>query len=137
MNFERNYQFKYLSKQFNKRNYSTLSKPIFINKLNSWFITGFTDAEGCFSVSIKTDVKSKLKWRTSLIFIIKLHIKDIAILKLIKNTLMVGKIRINGINSVQFVVESIKELQVIVDHFNKYPLVTAKASDYLIFKNCF
>ena len=69
--------------------------------------------------------------------VIKLHIKDIAILELIKNTLKVGKIRKNGINSVQYTVESIKELQVIIDHFNKYPLVTAKVSDYLIFKQCF
>jgi hypothetical protein len=135
MGFERNYQIKIPSKQLNKRDYSTLSKTS--NTLNPWFITGFTDAEGCFSFSIKTDVKSKLKWRTSLIFVIKLHIKDYAILKLIKNTLMVGKIRINGINSVQYAVESIKELQVIVDHFKTYPLVTAKASDYLIFKSCF
>lgn len=50
---------------------------------------------------------------------------------------MVGKIRKNGENSVQYVVESIKELQVIVDHFKKYPLVTAKLSDFLIFKQCF
>jgi hypothetical protein len=70
-------------------------------------------------------------------FLIKLHVKDLAILELIKNTLMVGKIRTNGINLVQYVVESIKELQVIVDHFNMYPLVTQKASDYLIFKQCF
>lgn len=36
---------------------------------------------------------------------------------------MVGKLRTNGINSVQFVVESIQELEVIVNHFDKYPLV--------------
>jgi len=50
---------------------------------------------------------------------------------------MVGKIRRNGINSVQYVVESIQELQVIINHFDKYPLVTEKASDFLIFKQCF
>ncbi len=50
---------------------------------------------------------------------------------------MVGKVRKSGINSAQYVVESIKELQVIVEHFNRYPLVTEKASDYLIFKQCF
>jgi hypothetical protein len=50
---------------------------------------------------------------------------------------MVGKIITNGKNSVQYVVESVKELQIIVDHFNKYPLVTEKASDFLIFKQCF
>ena len=86
---------------------------------------------------LKPDAKSKLKWRTSPVFVIKLHIKDIAILELIKNTLMVGKIRINGINSAQYVVESFQELQVIVNHFDMYPLVTEKASDYLIFRQCF
>lgn len=137
MGFERNYQLKIPSKQLNKQYYSTLSKTNLNNKLNPWFITGFADAEGCFSFAIKPDAKSKLNWRTSPLFVIKLHIRDIAILELIKNTLKVGKIRTNGINSVQYVVESIKELHVIINHFNKYPLVTAKASDYLIFKQCF
>ena len=139
MGFERNYQIKIPSKQLNKQYYSTLSKSSLNNKLYPWFITGFSDAEGCFSFAIKPDAKSKLKWRTSPLFVIKLHIKDIAILELIKNTLMVGKIRKNGQNSVQYIVESIKELQVIVDHFNKYPLVTEKASDssFLIFRQCF
>ena len=36
----------------------------------------------------------------------------------------------------QYVVESFKELQVILEHFDRYPLVTAKVSDYLIFKEC-
>jgi LAGLIDADG endonuclease len=139
MGFERNYQIKIPSKQLNKQCYSTLSRSSLNNKLNPWFITGFADAEGCFSFAIKPDAKSKLKWRTSPLFVIKLHIKDIAQLELIKSSLMVGKIRTNGINSVAcaYVVESIKELKIIVDHFNKYPLVTEKASDYLIFKQCF
>ena len=141
MGFERNYQVKYPSKQLNKQYYSTLSKTSLCcaekNQLNPWFITGFADAEGCFTFQVVSDAKSKLKWRTSPLFVIKLHIKDIAILELIKNTLKVGKIRKNGINSVQYTVESIKELQVIVDHFNKYPLVTEKASDFKIFNQCF
>ena len=139
MGFERNYQIKIPSNQLNKnkQSYSTLSKTGLNNQLNLWFITGFADAEGCFSFAIKPDAKSKLKWRTSPLFVIKLHIKDIAILELIKNTLKVGKIRTNGINSVQYVVESIQELQVIVNHFDNYPLVTEKASDYLIFRQCF
>jgi len=49
----------------------------------------------------------------------------------------VGKIHKHGKDSVQYRVESIKELQKIVDHFDKYPLVSAKAVDYLLFKECF
>ena len=33
--------------------------------------------------------------------------------------------------------ESIKDLQVIVNHFDKYELITAKISDYLLFRQCF
>jgi len=49
MGFERNYHIKIPSKQFNNRLFYTLSyKP----KVNPWFVTGFTDAEGCFSINI-------------------------------------------------------------------------------------
>jgi hypothetical protein len=65
MGFERSYQIKIPSKQLNKQDYSTLSRTSLNNKLNPWFITGFADAEGCFSFAIKPDAKSKLKWRTS------------------------------------------------------------------------
>nr|AYE93232.1 LAGLIDADG homing endonuclease [Termitomyces sp.]AYE93260.1 LAGLIDADG homing endonuclease [Termitomyces sp.] len=34
-------------------------------------------------------------------------------------------------------VDSIKEIPLIINHFDKYPLVTQKLSDYLIFKKCF
>ena len=137
MGFERNYQIKIPSNQLNKQYYSTLSKNDVKNKLNPWFITGFADAEGCFSFAIKPDAYSKLKWRTSPLFVIKLHIKDFAILELIKNTLMVGKIRKNGVNSVQYVVESIKELQVIIDHFNMFPLKSDKYADYFLCQDFF
>jgi len=38
---------------------------------------------------------------------------------------------------VQFRVESTKELQVIIDHFDRYPLISAKVADYLLFKQCY
>ena len=130
---ESRYHIKNPSKQLNQRTFSTINLR---NVLNPWFITGFADAEACFSIGIRPDAKLKTKWRVSPVFIINLHKKDLTILELIKNTLLVGKIRKNGVNSVQFVVESFKELQVIIDHFDKYPLVTCKVSDYLIFKQC-
>jgi hypothetical protein len=79
--FERNYQIKLLSNQLNKLSFSTINnKP----KLNPWFITGFTDAEGCFSISIQSNNRLKTKWRVLPVFLINIHIKDIAILEDIK-----------------------------------------------------
>jgi hypothetical protein len=33
------------------------------NQFNPWFITGFSDGEGCFSVSININKNNKLKLR--------------------------------------------------------------------------
>ena len=56
--FERNYQFKISSKQLNKRSISTFNLK---TELSSWFITGFADAKGCFTIKIQPNVKLKTK----------------------------------------------------------------------------
>jgi LAGLIDADG endonuclease len=38
---------------------------------------------------------------------------------------------------VVYTVDTFIELPVIIDHFNQYPLVTAKVCDFLLFKQCF
>jgi len=40
-------------------------------------------------------------------------------------------------NSVLFRVSSIDELKVIIDHFDRYPLISYKYKDYLLFKQAF
>ena len=57
MGCESSYQVKILSKQlYLSINYSTLTKK---PDINPWFITGFSDAEGCFT--IKTQYNLNLK----------------------------------------------------------------------------
>lgn len=63
-----------------------------------------------------------------------MHKKDIAILEDIKNTLGVGKVNLQGLLKVVYRVESFKELEIIINHFEKYPLVITKLSNFLIFK---
>jgi hypothetical protein len=46
----------------------------------------------------------------------------------------VGKIYKNRDDCVQFLVSSAKELEVIINHFDKYSLRTYKKNDYLLFK---
>lgn len=133
MEIERNYQFKIPTNQLLVKLFSTLNDK----KLNPWFITGFSDAEGSFIVSIYRDEKSKLKWRVSAYFSIHVHDKDLPLLKLIQETLGVGIVRKNSENTVLFRVTDIKELQVIVNHFKNYPLVSAKILDFLLFEQCF
>jgi len=134
MGFERNYQIKIPANQLNNRSFSTLSTQ---NTINSWFITGFSDAEASFIISIYLDEKSKTGWRVTPNFSIHIHIKDIALLESIRNTLGVGKVRKNSSSTAVFRVDNIQELQVIVDHFTKYPLIGFKVSDFLLFKECY
>ena len=69
------------------------------------------------------------------IFTIELHERDIALLEMIKNTFRgVGKIYSPRKGIKQYRVTSIKELQVIINHFEKYPLITKKRGDYELFK---
>ncbi len=65
MGFERNYQVKIHSKQhIQRRDYSSLpeadNKLTNVNKsdLNPWFITGFSDGECCFAISIRVSPRS-------------------------------------------------------------------------------
>lgn len=43
----------------------------------------------------------------------------------------------HGKDAVQFRVSSIKDLQMIVYHFNNFPLITDKGSDFQLFKDGF
>ena len=45
-----------------------------------------------------------------------------------------GKIYKHGQDSVQYLVASKKDLKLIIDHFNKYPLLTKKQADFELFK---
>nr|WUR10563.1 LAGLIDADG homing endonuclease [Elmerina hispida] len=70
------------------------------------------------------------------VFSITLNSKDLNLLESIKNTLGAGTISQSGKSAI-FAVESVKDLPLIINHFDKYPLITQKISDYLIFKQCY
>lgn len=101
------------------------------------FITGFADGEACFNVSIFKDNTFKLGWRVKLTFIISLHSRDKEVLEFIQNYFKVGGITKQGSKAYQFRVSSIKDLAVIINHFDKYPLITQKFADYELFKQAY
>ena len=68
-------------------------------------------------------------------FQIGLHEKDIVVLKMIQTFFNgIGNISKHGSHFVQFRVESVKDLASIINHFDNYPLITKKKSDFLLFK---
>jgi hypothetical protein len=66
-----------------------------------------------------------------------LHVKDTALLEKFRDTLGVGSVNKTGKPIVVYRVESIKDLDIIIHHFERYPLATVKTLDYSIFKQCF
>lgn len=116
MDFKRNYQVKILTNQLYNKTFSTL----FNNEvINPWFITGFSDAESYFIISVYNTSNTRLKWRVSAYFSIHVHIKYLLLLQLIQKSLGVGIVRKNNENTVLYRVSDITELQVIIDHFKK------------------
>lgn len=69
----------------------------------------------------------------SLDFSIGLHKKDRIILEKIQSYLGVGDISYSS-NMVKFRVRSIQGCKVILKHFDKYPLITNKLYDYLLWR---
>lgn len=104
--------------------------------LHPQFITGFTEGEGSFMVSIFRNPKTRLGWSVKPIFQIELHYRDEKLLREIQAYFSgVGLIRKKGTRDIcSYTVSSIKELLVILKHFDKFPLISQKCADYQLFK---
>ena len=137
---ERDYQVRIPSKQtVISRLYTTSHKPLIINKsnLNHWFVTGFCDAESSFSVLIQRNNRYMSGWRVKMVFAIALHNKDRELLEEIRSYFSVGGLHVHSVKSIQYRVESIKDLEVIIEFFSKYPLISTKVVNYTLFKEAF
>jgi len=102
------------------------------SNISPWFITGFTDAEGSFYASIIKDKTYKTGWQVRLFFSIGLHKKDKALLEEIQKFFGVGKVYLKNKDVVNYAVWQVKDLQVIREHFEKYPLITKKHEDFVL-----
>ena len=82
-------------------------------------------------VSITENQKFKVGWPVGLDFKISLRDKDIVLLEDIKNYFRIGSIYYKKkYKIVYFRVQSVKELKIIIDHFDKYPFITQKWADF-------
>jgi hypothetical protein len=117
--------------------------------IEPWFVTGFTDAEGCFTFTLSKAPRNKIGWDLGLNFTINLHKRDENLLNLIKNYF--GDVGTIGYSRGCCVLK-VRSLNSIVtkiiprglpassrfsggrSHFDKYPLVTEKRADYFLWK---
>lgn len=132
---------QWLNKEYLKNNNRLNISPKFYttktvqnSTLSPWFISGFIDGEGCFYLNIYKDKSCSMGWAIKPSLKISLNKKDIALLEKIKNFFGVGKIYKQRENSVEYRVQSLKDLKIIISHIDKYPIITEKQVDYELFK---
>lgn len=92
------------------------------------FISGFIDGEGNFQVYL-----DRLYLRV--MFRIRLHVDDVAVLHKIRDFLGVGRVVISG-DSCVFIISDVNSLlNVLFPLIDKYKLYTTKWLDYIDFKS--
>lgn len=116
-------------------------KPTFVTslgKLNPYWISGFSQADSCFSLSYR-EKKSKHGLDYWARYTVTQHLRDLIILNRILYTFgcgSVGKVSPNR-SWTDFYISNIKILTtVIIPHFDKYPIYGAKLLDYKSFREC-
>ena len=117
------------------RFYSTLGRNT-VKQLHPFFVTGLADGESTFYLGISKSSCYNVGWRIIPSFSIELHSKDLELLGRIQTFFSVGRIKVRSRDGhVVYYVSSIGELtNVIIPHFDKYPLATQKRKDYELFK---
>lgn len=88
-------------------------------------------------VGIRKMARVRTGWSIEPVFQIKLHKKDEDLLKLIQTYFGgIGKVRHIDKDSCVWVVRSLEQImKVLILHFDKYPLISKKHGDYILFKN--
>ena len=109
-------------------------------KTEGW-ISGYTDGEGCFTVSIVRNKRSKFGWQVFPEFVITQGEKSLSSLKFIKEWFGCGNIFVNkrydnhNENLYRYCIRSIKDLsEKILPFFERNPLRTSKKKDFEKFK---
>lgn len=100
-----------------------------------WYVTGFVDGEGCFSVSFTQRAKLKTGIEVRPSFAIGQNKRSLPVLERIHAYFGCGAIRFSRYDQLyKYEVRSIKDLRErIIPHFQRYPLQTSKLQDFATF----
>ena len=127
-----NFIVKIPSKQFDYKTFSTST----FTHIHPRALSGLIDGEGSFCVIVDKQKTRKLGWRVELKFHLGLHIKDLNILYTLQESLGgIGAIYLKQKRDLaDFTIFSNKDLNKLILFLEKYPIITKKAADYILFK---
>lgn len=100
------------------------------------YISGFVDGEGCFSVSFSKRDKFLVGFETKPSFCVAQNHDRAEVLFLMQKEFGCGFMRRDsGDKTLKYEVRSLDELiSKVIPHFEKYPLLSSKQKDFLLFK---
>lgn len=113
----------------NKRHFNSKTN----GKLHPWFITGYTDGEGSFSIRLRTKSNSQFGFHISIVYSICAEVNplNLKLLEQVKEYFGgVGSIRRSG-SMYSYEISSVKSIVNVRKHFEEFPLQTTK---YVHFK---
>lgn len=103
--------------------------------LDPYWVTGFTDAEGSFSIDVSKQSNTNSGRKVNPEFRINLHLRDILLIRKIHSFFGVGSVYERENDVAIYSVKSLEDIKnIIIPHFDKYPLITQKKADYILFK---
>lgn len=100
--------------------------------LDSHWVTGFSDAKGCFDINMIVTKKGNRSIAST--FKIAQDYKDIDIQYSQKNYFNVGQITIHKYEARLEIRGHKNAIMYVIPHFDKYPLMTKKYADYILWK---
>ena len=108
--------------------------PTKLLRLHPYFVTGFSDAEASFNLSINRSSRYKTGFSVVACFQIDLHIRDVNLLYRIQEFFAgIGSVILSTDRGIYIVNGYSDLINVIIPHFDSYPLITQKQADYLLF----
>jgi hypothetical protein len=115
-------------------NQQETAEPCVVLEAN--WIVGFVDGEGCFCVSVHRNsfMHRHRGWQLQPSFHVYQHQQHRMILEAFAHFFGCGRVRPKGPNSavLTYSVEALRDLEVVIDFFEKHPLLV-KQSDFLAF----
>lgn len=98
---------------------------------NPYWVVGFVDGEGCFSVGVFKNKTLRLGYQVQLEFSITQHIRDHNLLLQFIEFFGCGYVSPDGPMKYKYIVRDLSDLnRVIIPFFHSYPLRTVKQLDF-------
>ena len=99
-------------------------------RLNTQWVAGFVDGEGCFHVALNRQPKMQLGWQVLPEFRVVQHQRDLDILHKIQKTFGFGKVTRNHGDRFEVRVRGLENLKKLICFFKKNKLQTTKKENF-------